>query len=276
MPLLTCSLNSGSNGNCYYIGTDSDAILVDAGLSCRETERRLRRCDLSIHAVKAIFVSHEHTDHIRGVEKISEKYQIPVYITNPTLRNGRLNLSPSLKKAFKENEPVSISKLEVTAFKKYHDAADPHSFIVRYNQIKVGIFTDIGRVCEKLKKHFRQCNVAFLESNYDELMLEEGRYPKHLKERIRGGNGHLSNTQALNLFLHHRNKNLTHLFLSHLSQENNSPQKVKRLFDIHSNGTEIIVASRYEPTEVIEIVLNSNRKTVETITLRKGIQLSLF
>src|SRR5690606_28367188 len=113
---------------------------------------------------------------------------------------------------------------------KFHDASEPHSFIVSCNEVTVGVFTDIGTPCENLVRYFRQCHAAFLEANYDEEMLEKGRYPYFLKERIRGGKGHLSNKQTLELFTSCKPSYMSHLFLSHLSRDNNSPDLVLDLF----------------------------------------------
>lgn len=261
MSLYIASLNSGSNGNCYYIGNGQEAILVDAGISCRETERRMKRLGLSMQQVKAIFVSHEHSDHIRGVPVLAQKYDLPVFITEATLYHGGLSLSqPSI--AFKAYEPVQIGGLCVTAFPKFHDAAEPHSFVVTGNKTRIGVFTDIGAPCAHVINHFRQCHAAFLEANYDETMLEQGRYPRHLKNRIRGGHGHLSNTQALELFKKYRPSFMSHLLLSHLSQDNNSPTLVKDLFTQHAGETQIIVASRFEETAVYQVIPAKEAATV--------------
>lgn len=261
MALFITSLNSGSNGNCYYVANDTEAVLVDAGISCRETEKRMRLLGLSMHKVKAIFISHEHTDHIKGVESIAEKYALPVYITNATAQRGRLHFKKQLINYFTGYEPVRIGGLSVTAFPKLHDAADPHSFIISGNGITVGIFTDIGACCSHVTTHFSQCHAAFLEANYDEMMLEQGRYPIFLKNRIRGGNGHLSNAQALEIFINHRPSFMTHLLLAHLSKDNNSPQLVHQLFSDNANGIEIMIASRYEQTPVF-IIRANNKKIV--------------
>ena len=261
MALFITSLNSGSNGNCYYVANDTEAVLVDAGISCRETEKRMRLLGLSMHKVKAIFISHEHTDHIKGVESIAEKYALPVYITNATAQRGRLHFKKQLINYFTGYEPVRIGGLSVTAFPKLHDAADPHSFIISGNGITVGIFTDIGACCSHVTTHFSQCHAAFLEANYDDTMLEQGRYPIFLKNRIRGGNGHLSNAQALEIFINHRPSFMTHLLLAHLSKDNNSPQLVHQLFSDNANGIEIMVASRYEQTPVF-IIRANNKKIV--------------
>lgn len=253
MSLFITSLNSGSNGNCYYIGNDREAVLVDAGLTCRETEKRMQLLGLSMSRVKAIFISHEHTDHIKGVPVIAEKYAVPVYITSATCRMGRLQLRTGLVHEFNAIGAIAIGGLSVTAFPKCHDAADPHSFIISYNGINIGVFTDIGAPCERLAKYFGMCHAAFLEANYDDDMLENGRYPYFLKNRIRGGKGHLSNRQALDVFVKHRPAFMSHLFLSHLSKDNNCPVLARNLFYQHANGTEIIVASRFEQTAVYTI-----------------------
>jgi len=253
MSLFIASLNSGSNGNCYYVGNQQEAVLVDAGISCREIEKRMSRLGLSLKKVRAVFISHEHSDHIRGVAALSRKYQLPVYITFPTLAYSGLVLDSHLVVPFKHQEAVAIGDLTIIPFLKHHDATDPHSFVVSCNNINVGVFTDLGIVCEELTRHFRKCHAAFLEANYDEAMLENGRYPYHLKRRIRGGKGHLSNSQALKLFIDHRANCLTHLLLSHLSRDNNSPELVHQLFSNHAVKTKVVVASRYEESEVYHI-----------------------
>ena len=251
MSLFVTSLNSGSNGNCYYIGNSTDAVLVDVGLTCRETEKRMAALGLSMDLIRAIFISHEHTDHIKGLTAIAEKYDLPVYITSKTAGNSFI--SKNRLRPFKAEDEIQIEGLTIVPFTKFHDAADPHSFIIKHNNITVGVFTDIGRPCASLKKYFSLCHAAFLESNYDIDLLENGAYPIFLKNRIRGGMGHLSNNQALEVFLQHRPSFLTHLFLSHLSKDNNCPEKVKELFRPHARGTEIIIASRYSPTPVYNI-----------------------
>jgi phosphoribosyl 1,2-cyclic phosphodiesterase len=213
----------------------------------------MARLGLSLAKVRAILISHEHTDHTIGVEVLSRKHRIPVYITTGTHLNSRIGLDHHLLRPFSAYEELHFGSLTVKAFSKQHDAADPHSFTVTGSGITVGVFTDIGTVCEQLINHFGQCHAAFLEANYDEVMLEEGRYPYFLKKRIRGGKGHLSNVQALDLFNRHRAPFLELLVLSHLSAQNNHPQVVTDLFAPHANGTRITIASRYGESEVFSV-----------------------
>jgi len=277
MALFISSLNSGSNGNCYYIGNEAEAILIDAGISCRETEKRMKRSGLSMDNVKAVFISHEHGDHISGLPVLSKKYKLPVYITAATERFGNLKLEKKLVKRFKADEPVLIGNLSITAFQKEHDAGDPHSFVVSSSSVKVGIITDIGIACRKVIYHFKQCHAAFLESNYDEDMLMNGSYPYHLKKRISDGKGHLSNHQALELFKKHRPPFMSHLILAHLSKNNNKPELVDELFRKHAGGINIVVASRNKETGVF--LIDSPAAPIKLLKKRNAEapqQLSLF
>jgi phosphoribosyl 1,2-cyclic phosphodiesterase len=254
MTLFIASLNSGSNGNCYYVGNETEAVLIDAGLSCRETERRMLRLGLSLDRVKAIFVSHEHDDHIRGIEVLSRRHRLPVYITDRTLEQCRFTPDRALVRTFDAAAgPITIGRLSITPFVKAHDASDPYSFTVASSTVRIGIFTDLGIVCDNLIRHFAQCHAAFLEANYDEQLLENGRYPWPLKNRIRGGQGHLSNRQALELFAEYRPPFMSHLLLAHLSQDNNRPELVQSLFDKEARGTTVTIASRYSESEIYAV-----------------------
>lgn len=266
MALSFTSLNSGSNGNCYYVENQHDAIFVDAGISCRETEKRMDRLGLSMSKVRAIFVSHEHSDHIRGISVLAKKYQLPVFITDVTLKKSGISLESNLINTFRAHESVKIGGLEIISFPKFHDASDPHSFIISHNGFKLGVFTDIGMPCENVIQYFSSCDAAFLEANYDDEMLENGRYPHHLKARIRGDYGHLSNHQALELFCSH-GMHMSHLLLSHLSKDNNHPQIVSDLFKSKSQKTEIIVASRDQESKIYHLqnpTSNSKPKSTDT------------
>lgn len=274
MSLFIASLNSGSNGNCYYVGNGEEALLVDAGISCRETDKRMSRLGLSMEKVKAIFISHEHSDHIRGVEVLAKKYKLPIYITESTLISGKLKIDPSLIRSFQAYEKITIGGLSVVPFQKYHDAADPYSFTISGNGVNIGVYTDIGAPCEHLIRNFKDCHAAFLEANYDEQMLNEGNYPYYLKQRIRGGHGHLSNLQALELFNQHRSSALKLLLLAHLSKNNNSPELVHNLFTQHAGSTTIVVASRYEETPVYKVTADPFSKLSPAGL--KAEQMSLF
>ncbi|TDG36017.1 MBL fold metallo-hydrolase [Pedobacter changchengzhani] len=273
MALYFSSINSGSNGNCYYVGNDTDAVLIDVGISCKEVEKRMNRLGLSIDKVKAIFISHEHSDHIKGLEVFANKYNLPVYINNATLKNSRLSLSKDFTFSFNESI-IEIGNLKVHAFSKFHDAADPYSFVVEYQDYRVGVFTDIGSVCHKLIKHFKICHAAFLEANYDTKMLEEGRYPYFLKHRITGGKGHLSNDEALQLFRNHSASYMSHLLLSHLSKDNNEPTLAENMFKCVAGNTMVSVASRFKESPLYFLGVQENHFLA--VAQQEVIQLNLF
>ena len=246
---------------------------MDAGISCRETEKRMKRLGLKMEQVKAIFISHEHSDHIKGVETLSSRFHLPVYITPTTHKYGKLQIHRDFLKYFVAHETIMIGNLAITGFPKFHDAADPHSFVITGKDSTVGVFTDIGNACEHVKKYFSRCHAAFLESNYDDEMLMNGKYPYYLKQRISGDSGHLSNNQALALFLEYKPAFMSHLLLSHLSKENNCEQKVHDLFNANAGNTKIIVAGRYNETEIYSI---PGTTSITTPVSKKPRQLKLF
>ncbi len=279
MAIFLTSLNSGSNGNCYYIGNETEAVLIDAGLSCKETERRMHRLGLSMKNVKAIFVSHEHIDHVRGLAGLADKYNMPVYVTAAT-QKGCYHLNNNHAISFDAFVPIKVDSLSITAFPKFHDAADAHSFIITCNEITVGVFTDIGKPCKNLIYYFKQCHAAFLEANYDTEMLVNGNYPSFLKQRISGGVGHLSNAQALDVFVKHRPTFMSHLLLAHLSKDNNDVALVQKIFEAVDKNICVKVASREE--EIPVIILNNQHRISRTVIfkrrklLKNEMQLSLF
>jgi len=280
MSLFIAALNSGSNGNCYYIGNEEEAIFIDAGLACSEIEKRMQRLGLPMQRVKAIFISHEHKDHIFGVPVLAKKYKLPVYITPTTHKHGGMRISENQVFNFSQGNDVQIGKLLISAFTKSHDAVDPHSFIVCSGEVTVGIFTDIGKPCKQLIHHFRQCHAAFLEANYDEDLLQRSSYPYFLKQRIQGDEGHLSNRQALDLFNQYRPPFMSHLILSHLSKENNSPAIVENLFTEHAGEIKVVVASRVAETSLYQITHQpvANRTLLKKLPVRTRptVQLGLF
>jgi phosphoribosyl 1,2-cyclic phosphodiesterase len=222
--LEICAIASGSNGNCYYIGNDKNAILVDAGISCKQILLRMKEKELNPAKIKAVFISHEHSDHMRGARVVAKRLLVPVYITAKTYNASYKNLRPDYPEFFKPGSEIKIGGFSVFPFLKNHDAAEPCSFRIEYAGKNIGVFTDIGEPCGNVLSHIEKCDALFLESNYDEKMLWEGPYPYFLKRRIASGYGHLSNKQAFQLLNDYAGEHLECVFLSHLSKENNSPE----------------------------------------------------
>jgi phosphoribosyl 1,2-cyclic phosphodiesterase len=221
-----CVLASGSRGNSIYISDGPTSILLDAGLSGIEIERRLKTAGLSPDKLNAILVSHEHSDHIKGVGVLSRRYNLPVYITRETARYsdpvvGKLSESFS----FECGSVFKINTLSVRPFSLSHDAADPAGFTFSSGGLKIGIATDLGIVTSMVKTRLKGCSALILEANHDPSMLINGPYPWPLKQRVQGRTGHLSNAEAGALLKELLHSRLSHVVLAHLSETNNTPEK---------------------------------------------------
>jgi len=252
--LEICALASGSNGNCYYIGNDQEAILVDAGLSARQLQIRMQERGINPSTIKAVLVTHEHGDHCRGVRVFSKRLgDVPVYLTKKTFLAIRRNQQPAGAVWFDPGVPFRVGHFEVFPFAKQHDAVDACSFRIRYDDRHVGVMTDIGEPCEQVKRHFSMCDAVFLETNYDEDMLWEGPYPYYLKQRVSSAFGHLSNEQAFRLAESFAGERLKMILLSHLSAENNTPEKAFSAFHPLQKSYCIELTSRQASTRVYSI-----------------------
>lgn len=274
MSLFYASLNSGSNGNCYYVGTSNDGVLVDAGIPLKEIEKRADLLGIDLHTIKALIITHEHTDHIRGAYKLAKKYALPVYSGTGTINRSYFRLNELQFYPIAHGVPVNIGALQIFPFSKQHDAADPYSVVVNFQNRNIGIITDVGAVCENLKVYFGKCHVAFLESNYDTDMLQSGKYPPYLKARIRGGMGHLSNAQALELVQNHGHHELKHVLPAHISKENNRTELVSQVFRELEKNIRIDLALRDGASQLFEI--NETLEVRPYSTKPENVQLQMF
>lgn len=219
-----CVLASGSRGNAVYVSDGHHAVLFDAGLSGREIERRLRSRGLQPDSLRAIVVSHEHSDHVQGVGVLSRRWQLPVYISRKTAAGtavGRLHRCVH----FECGTGFQIDTLRIHPFSLSHDAADPSGFTIGVNGWKIGIATDLGCVTAMVRHHLAGCRALVLEANHDPDMLLTGPYPWPLKQRIRSRTGHLSNSDCGVLLGELRHEGLHQVVLAHLSETNNTPEK---------------------------------------------------
>jgi phosphoribosyl 1,2-cyclic phosphodiesterase len=255
--LEICAIASGSNGNCYYIGNDHEAILVDAGISARQTVARMHERDLDPAMIKAIFISHEHADHTRGARVMCKKLNTPVFVTSRTYMAMYSHQRPMAPRFFEPGSAICVGSFTIFPFLKNHDAAEPCSFRIAYNGLNTGVFTDIGSACSQVIHHLSQCHAVFLESNYDEQMLWEGRYPWPLKRRIASEEGHLSNDQAFELLKGFSGEQLQTVFLSHLSAENNTPEIAMNRFEELRGRIDIHMTSRHGAGNVVKLGRNT-------------------
>ena len=252
-------LASGSKGNACYIETDSTRLLIDAGLSCRELVRRLNIIGIEATHLDAIIITHEHSDHIKGVGPISRKFSSPIYSNSSTIKRCiSLLKNTRVDDTLRTGESLIINDITVETFAKNHDAADPIGLIISSNGSRLGILTDAGRSTSLLEDRLRNCTGVLLEFNHDVEMLENGPYPYYLKKRIKGSKGHLSNDQAGMLLKMLSHKSLKHVILAHLSEVNNTPEKAlakarEALSECDMDGIPVHVSYQDYPCPVLEV-----------------------
>jgi len=257
-----CPIASGSSGNCVYIGAGETHLLVDAGLSGKRIEAALK--SINVQKLTGILITHEHSDHISGVGIMSRRFNLPVYATPNTwrylLRHGTIgNVTEALRKTIVPGEAVMIGDIEVVSFDIPHDASQPVGYCLYGDGYKAVVATDMGYVTDTARAFLREANVILLESNHDVEMLQNGRYPKALKDRVMSSRGHLSNVAAGALLAEIASDRCQHIFLGHLSEENNRPMialdTVRNILEANGKpANRLSVADRHEPSVLIELI----------------------
>lgn len=261
-----CSIASGSSGNCIYIGEKNTHVLVDTGISAKRIEEGLRGISVSPEDLCAIFITHEHTDHVQGLWAFEKKHKIPVYATEHTL-----DAYMSSKKdpdflagrlyTVTYDQKIKVGDLTVHPFRISHDAVCPVSYTFCSKKEKIGMATDLGCFNQYTADALKDCGILYLESNHDENMLLVGNYPYELKQRILGKKGHLSNDAAAQLAQRLVHKGLKYIVLGHLSRENNYPelayetmrQKILSTWKYPLSAPEISVANREKPSAMLDL-----------------------
>lgn len=221
-----CSIASGSSGNCSYIGTKNTGILVDAGISGKKIEQGLLSIGVDVNKLKGVLITHEHSDHVKGIGVLARKYQIPIYGTaetiNAMLKSSSIGRIPEgLFRFVKPDCTFEIEDLEVNPFSISHDAANPVCYTFHSENKKIGYATDLGKYDDYIVKNLKDSDLLFLEANHDVNMLMVGAYPYYLKQRILGDHGHLSNDLSAKLICELLHDKLKSIILAHLSKENN-------------------------------------------------------
>ncbi len=259
MSFIFCVLSSGSKGNATYISDGNTSILLDAGLSGIEIERRMQSRALRMEELDAIVVSHEHADHIHGVGVLSRRYRLPVHITRPTFEAGQRQLGKIEEpKYFQCGRSFYVGTLAIHPFSVSHDAADPVGFTIKNKDKKIGIATDLGIATRLVEEHLNSCALLVLEANHDLQMLEIGPYPWEVKQRVRSRLGHLSNEQSRDLLCNVLHESLQHVILAHISETNNEPEKAydavcAALSDASADNLQLTVACQERAGEVIRL-----------------------
>jgi phosphoribosyl 1,2-cyclic phosphodiesterase len=223
------SLGSGSSGNCYYLGSNENGILIDAGIGIRNVNKALREYGVSFSKIKGILITHDHADHIKTVGRFGDKHNIPIYATQAIhegiLRNKAVqaNLFQS-RRVIEKDQPFAINGFKITAFEVPHDSIENVGYHIEFDGQTFVLITDVGCITDKIREYACKANHLVIEANYDEYMLQTGKYPYSLKQRISSGVGHLSNRHTAEFIAGIYHKGLRNIWLCHLSQDNNRPE----------------------------------------------------
>lgn len=219
-----CPLASGSKGNCIYVGTSTTKILIDVGISRKMLSERLKLLDVALEEIDAILITHEHFDHIRGLEVVANSLDIPVLCNSETAKAiyATLNQCPKFK-IFSTGETFVFGDLEIHPFSIQHDAADPVAFTLRYDQLKLGICADLGFATTLVASQLQNCDYLYIEANHQPSMVHASARPHVYKQRVLSRQGHLSNEECAELLEKIYHPGLKHIHLAHLSSECNSP-----------------------------------------------------
>ena len=231
------SFSSGSSGNCYLLKTEHNMLLLDAGLSPRKVKQYLSDYGLSLSDADAILITHDHTDHIKGAGLMSEEYQLPVYATEAVHEGMCRNYCMShkvpvpLRRFVRKDTTFELGDFRITPFDVPHDSSDCVGYLIEADGVAFCIITDAGHVTDVIRQFVARANYLVLEANHDVDMLNMGPYPAHLKGRIKGERGHLSNEAGARLVAEHATTGFRHLWLCHLSEENNHPELVRKTYE---------------------------------------------
>lgn len=230
MKVKFLSLASGSSGNCYYLGTDTYGILIDAGIGVRTIKKQLKEYGLALEEVRAVLVTHDHADHIKSVGTLGEKYGIPIYST-PEIHVGinrnycmTEKLSAASVRYLYKEEPIQLGDFNITAFEVPHDGTDNVGYCIEVGGRVFSFLTDLGHITPTAAIYISKANHLVIEANYDEEMLRMGPYPRHLKIRIAGPNGHMCNRDTAEFLAENMPEGLRNIWLCHLSKDNNHPE----------------------------------------------------
>lgn len=224
-------LASGSDGNCFYLGTERYGILIDAGISLRRITKCLKEIHVEMSSIRALFVTHDHADHIKGVGAIGEKLHIPVYSTEK-VHHGMDHSYCMTKKLtainiryIEKEKPVTVEDFHIEAFEVPHDGTDNVGYCIRIDDKVFTFATDLGEITPTVKEYLCRADYLIIEANYDQNMLLTGHYPEHLKQRILSNTGHLCNDTTAEFIAQNYSDKLKYIWLCHLSRDNNDPEK---------------------------------------------------
>ncbi len=262
-----CSIASGSSGNCIYIGSEHTHLLVDTGISKKRIEDGLDEIGVKGEDINGILITHEHIDHIQGLGVFARKYEVPIYASRGTIRGIQAcktigKMPEGILHAIETDAVFEIGDLQVKPFSISHDANEPTAFRIESENKAIGIATDLGMYNEYIVENLQNLNAVLLEANHDTHMVEVGPYPYHLKQRVLGAKGHLSNELSGRLLCDILHDNLKYVLLGHLSKDNNYAELAYETVKLevtlskqpfHGNNILIMVADRDKMSKILNV-----------------------
>lgn len=270
------SFGSGSSGNCYYLHTATDGLIIDAGIGIRTLKKHFKDYGLNRSLVHNILITHDHADHVKAVGCIGNDMNIPVYTTEAVHAGIRRNycvqqkINPTLVRSIEKGVTFELGQFRVTPFNVPHDSADNVGYCIEHNDVVFCLITDAGTVTDEMKTYIRKANYLVLEANHDEEMVKNGPYPQHLKRRILSDSGHLSNTACAKALVENATEALRKVWLCHLSEENNHPELARKTIESILRAAGIAVGEQFD----IEVL----KRTVPSgiYELEPAVERSLF
>ena len=261
------SFGSGSSGNCYYLSTANDGLMIDIGVGLRTLKKHCRDYGIQLGSVNHLLITHDHADHIKSVGSFSHDYKVPVYATKLVHQGIDTNycitrkIAPEMKKEIHPGEPFQLGDFLVRPFPVPHDANENVGYEIKVEGITFVFITDVGCVTDAIREAISHANYLVIEANHDVEMLKNGPYPEYLKRRILSGSGHLSNTECGQALAENMTENLRHIWLCHLSEENNHPELARKTVEtilrsygiIPGKDVELEVLRRLMPSNVYEL-----------------------
>jgi phosphoribosyl 1,2-cyclic phosphodiesterase len=265
MKLNFCSLSSGSSGNCYYLGNEFHGILIDAGISASSIRKFLKNIDIPMQSIMGVLITHNHIDHIRGLEVLARKNCLPAFTTDKiwkSILTPKKKISQDCIREIPLQQKFHLAGFDIEAFPVCHDAPETIGFHICADGKKITIATDLGHICQTAAPYIKAANLLVIESNYDKQMLVNGRYPHYLKARIESDHGHLGNHQTSAFLADIISDNLSIICLAHLSKNNNTPeiviQTLQRTFSergiILNDQQRISILNRNMPSDLIRLI----------------------
>lgn len=253
MKIQFICLGSGSSGNCFYLGTERCGLLIDAGIAARTIKKHLKEVGIDIEKLRGVLVTHDHADHIKALGSLGEKLHIPIYTTSLVHQGIARSYCMTERlitsaRTIEKEQPFELGDFCIECFEVPHDGTDNVGYCIQIGQTTFTFLTDLGEITPTAARYIDRANYLIIEANYDTDMLHMGPYPRHLKERIASSTGHMSNADTARYLAHHLPPHVHHIWLCHLSKDNNHPELALKTVELALRDQGILLGKELEVT----------------------------